>query len=413
MYFPNALFGGVEMFEIFDENKQKYPIKAWLKEKDDIDSVCLEQSINLSNIPFAFRWIALMPDTHQGYGMPIGGVLALKDHVIPNAVGVDIGCGISYIESNLNLKDLDDKIKDRIIAKIMKRVPVGFNHRKEPIFDNEILNFIKKSEYDYEKIHVLYEEIEKAFFQLGTLGSGNHFIEIQKDEDEKIAIMVHSGSRNFGLKIANYFNDKAKYYCKKHDCHGLMKKQLSFLSVNSESGRSYIEWMKLAMLIARRNRAIILDIVKDILEEEFEDIEFFNQINIHHNYASLENHYGEEVWVHRKGAIKLEKNELGIIPGAMGSYSYIVKGLANPESFSSCSHGAGRHLSRKVASKKFVKSEVIRDLNENGVKIGIPNTSVIGDESRFAYKNIDIVLENQKDLCSPYKRLSTVLVIKG
>lgn len=401
------------MFSIYNESKQKYPIKAWLKSSEDIDELCLSQSINLSNIPFAFKWIALMPDTHQGYGMPIGGVLALKDHVIPNAVGVDIGCGVTYAETNLSLSELDDSKKDIIISKIMKRIPVGFNHRQEPIEDNHIKQFVENSDYDYKKINTLYQEIEKTFYQLGTLGGGNHFIELQKDQDDKIAIMVHSGSRNFGLKVATYFDEKAKYSCKKHESFGLSKKQLSFLNVNSESGKSYIEWMKLALLVAKRNREIILAIVKSILKEEFCDIEFDFELNIHHNYASLENHYGEDVWVHRKGAIKLNEGEFGIIPGAMGSYSYIVKGLANPESFSSCSHGAGRHLSRKAAGKEFNKEDVLKDLKEIGVKIGIPDKSIIGDESRFAYKDIDVVLNNQIDLCSAYKKLSTVLVVKG
>lgn len=401
------------MFDIFNSDKQKHPIKAWLKEKDDIDSVCLSQSINLSNIPFAFKWIALMPDTHQGYGMPIGGVLALKDHVIPNAVGVDIGCGVTYAETNLSLEELDESKKDKIISKIMKRIPVGFNHRDEAIQDEAILKFIEDSEYDYKKINTLYSEIDKTFYQLGTLGGGNHFIELQKDDNNKIALMIHSGSRNFGFKVATYFNEKAKYHCKKHESYGLAKKQLSFLSVDSESGKSYIEWMKLALLVAKRNREIILSIVKDVLIEETGELEFSNEINIHHNYAALESHYGEDVWVHRKGAIRVEEGTLGIIPGAMGSYSYIVKGLANPESFCSCSHGAGRHLSRKAAGKEFAKKDVLKDLHDSGVKIGIPDKSIVGDESRFAYKNIDIVLENQSDLCEPYKRLSTVLVIKG
>lgn len=401
------------MFDIYNPNKQKHPIKVWLKELSDIDSVCLSQSINLSNIPFAFKWIALMPDTHQGYGMPIGGVLALKDHVIPNAVGVDIGCGVTYSETSIELSLLDEKIKDKIIKKIMKQVPVGFNHREEAIEDEAIKKFIENSDYDYKKIGALYKEIDNAFYQLGTLGSGNHFIEIQKDQEDKIAIMIHSGSRNFGLKVASYFDEKAKINCKKHENYGLLKKQLSFLNVDSESGKSYIEWMKLALFFAKRNREIILELVKNVLIEELGHVEFFNELNIHHNYAALENHYGEDVWVHRKGAIKLDKDQLGIIPGAMGSYSYIVKGLASSEAFCSCSHGAGRHLSRKAASKEFEHHAVLSDLEKNGVKIGIPNKSIIGDESRFAYKNIDIVLENQSDLCVPYKKLSTVLVIKG
>lgn len=401
------------MFEIFNQNKQILPIKVWLKSVEDIDDVCMTQSINLANIPFAFKWISLMPDTHQGFGMPIGGVLALKNHIIPNAVGVDIGCGMIFVDTSLKLSDLTDEKQNKIIKKIMGRIPVGFKHREEPLHDQEIEDFIKNSDYDYTSVKTLYNEVEGTFYQLGTLGGGNHFIELQKDDDENISIMIHSGSRNFGYKVARYYNDKADLYCKKNESHKLSKKQLSFLKADTDQGNAYIKWMELALLFARRNRKIMLDIVKEILVEECGDVDFFNEINAHHNYASLEEHYGEMVWVHRKGAIKVHKGEKGIIPGAMGSYSYIVEGLGNPESFYSCSHGAGRHLSRKQAEKEYDRQSVLADLDDMGVKIGIPNKSQVADESRFAYKDINEVMENQKDLCTPVKRLRTVMVVKG
>lgn len=401
------------MFVLFNESQQLNPIKVWLKSASELNQVCKKQAVNLSNIPHVHKWIALMPDTHQGYGMPIGGVAAVKDIVIPNAVGVDIGCGVIYIDTGLHRSKLKERHGKKIIQKLMERIPVGFRHHQEKQANKAIQERLEM-EAEYLKLNqTLYQEIEPIHYQIGTLGGGNHFIELQEDEQGMIGIMIHSGSRNFGYKVANYYNDKAKYYAKKHNAQRHSKNQLAYLPAESEAGRAYIRWMNLALLFARENRYHMMRVVKEVLDEMFAGITYGEEVNAHHNYASLEHHYGEDVWVHRKGAIRVYKDEIGIIPGAMGSFSYIVKGLGNPESFCSCSHGAGRHLSRRQAMKKYKKEMVLKDLYAQGVLIGTPSKSIIVDESRFVYKDINQVMEQQKDLIVPVKKLKTIIVVKG
>lgn len=401
------------MFELFNETQQLNPIKIWLKDEAELDAVCKKQAVNLSNIPHVHKWVALMPDTHQGYGMPIGGVAAFKDIVIPNAVGVDIGCGVIFVDTNLNADKIKERHSKAMIHEMMKRIPVGFKHHHEKQSNDAIRERLALEEVYLRLNPGLYQEIDKIHYQIGTLGGGNHFIEIQVDQTGKIGVMIHSGSRNFGYKVAHYYNEKAKVYAKKHGAQKHAKNQLAFLPAESEAGRAYIRWMNLALLFARENRYRMMHIVKELLEDIFSGIEFGEEVNAHHNYASLEHHYGEDVWVHRKGAIRVYKDEIGIIPGAMGSYSYLVKGLGNPESFFSCSHGAGRHLSRRQAMKKFKKDMVLKDLYAQGVSIGTPKKSIIVDESRFVYKDIDQVMEQQRDLIVPTKKLKTLIVVKG
>jgi len=401
------------MLEIYDKAHQQVPIKAWVGKKDDLEQGCLHQARNLSTLSFVHKWVALMPDTHQGYGMPIGGVAALIDHVIPNAVGVDIGCGMAFTHTNIPLVALTDEISELLIKRIMEEIPLGFSHHKEKQESEILKKYLDESEYDFSRIGHLYPEIEASWYQLGTLGGGNHFIEIQADENDELGIMIHSGSRNFGYKVANYFNEKAKVYCKKHGGGQAAKYQLSYLKVDSLSGQDYLNWMTLALRFARENRRIMMEKVQAIVSDVFSNVEFEETINAHHNYASLEEHFGKEVWVHRKGAIRADKGVLGIIPGAMGNPSYIVRGLGCDESFRSCSHGAGRHMSRKAAIKAFKKDDVIKDLQEKGIHVGAPKKSVLTDESRFAYKDIAEVMKQQTDLAEIVKSLRTRLVVKG
>lgn len=401
------------MFEIFSTSHQKFPIRVWLENQEQIDEVCLQQSINLSNLPFLHQWVALMPDTHQGFGMPIGGVIALKGHLIPNAVGVDIGCGIAYCQTNLSVEVLDDKTRQKIIREIMASIPLGFSKRETPIESEEIESFLKDHEAELAPHKMLIEEMQNAKHQLGTLGSGNHFIEIQKDENGLLGIMIHSGSRHFGYQVANHFDEKAAQYCKKTGDKKFQKQKLAYLPAEHPMGKSYLLWMNLAMKFASENRRIMMDKVQEVLRANFEQVEFEELINVHHNYAALEEHYGEWVWVHRKGAIRAGLGEIGIIPGAMGTASYIVKGKGEHQSFESCSHGAGRHFSRKQALKVHSKEEILEDLKALEVSLGTPANSLIADESRFAYKDISFVMSQQQDLVSILKELRTVLVVKG
>ncbi len=401
------------MLEIFDKSSQQVPIKAWVGEKNDLEHGCLHQAKNLSQLDFVHKWVALMPDTHQGYGMPIGGVAALIDHVIPNAVGVDIGCGMVFTHTNVSVSELTDDKSKEIIKRVMEEIPLGFSHHKEKQSSLILEKFLDESDYDYSTLGKLYPEIEASWYQIGTLGGGNHFIEIQADENDELGIMIHSGSRNFGYKVANYFNDKAKHYCKKHGGNMAAKHQLAYLPVDSRAGQDYLAWMTLALRFARENRRIMMEKVQLIVKNAFTDVAFEETINAHHNYAAFENHFGKDVWVHRKGAILAEAGMLGIIPGAMGNPSYIVRGLGSEESFKSCSHGAGRHMSRKAAIKAFNKDDVIKDLIDKGIHVGAPRQSVLTDEARFAYKDIKEVMKQQTDLAEIVKSLRTRLVVKG
>jgi tRNA-splicing ligase RtcB len=262
-------------------------------------------------------------------------------------------------------------------------------------------------------------ELDSGFYQVGTLGGGNHFIEIQEDEDGLAGLMVHSGSRNFGYKICNYFNKVAKELNARWKSAVPASYDLAYLPVDSEEGQQYISWMQLAQDFAKENRSQIMEQVQEIFCDylssygHLQDIKFDEPINCHHNYASFEEHYNKEVWVHRKGAISAKNREMGVIPGAMGSYSYIVEGLGNPESFHSCSHGAGMVYSRKKAKQTFSVQQVMEDLKQLGVALGKRKKGDVAEECRMVYKDIDFVLSQQMDLVRPVKKLKTLGVVKG
>lgn len=411
------------MFVQYNKNSQKFPIKIWCENAESIDENCMEQAIHLANLPFIYKWVALMPDTHMGKGMPIGAVIACNDVVIPNAVGVDIGCGMGFIQTNIPVKLLKETVTGSgnlvkvIVGNIQRTIPLGVAHYKKPQ-ESAVLSEAKKEMEKYNSESELISEIDEGFFQVGTLGGGNHFIEIQEDENGLACIMLHSGSRHFGNVIGQHFNKIARELNRKYWSDVPESYNLPFLPVDTTEGKSYLNYMNLAMNFAFENRAVMLRKVKDIFSENVQKFagvttEFSNEINCHHNYASLENHFDKDVWVHRKGAVKVSEGELSIIPGAMGSFSYIVKGKGNPESFMSSSHGAGRKLSRTKAVETFSVETVMTDLKKQDVVLGKNNKSDVAEESRFAYKDIDVVMENQKDLVEPVKKLFTVGVVKG
>lgn len=401
------------MFVIYDKKNQRVPIKVWLENISQVEEGCLKQAINLSNLPFVYKWVALMPDAHQGYGMPIGGVIATEDVIIPNAVGVDIGCGVAFVETNINKNDISTEEYKYLIGQIMRDIPTGFSHhakkkRCKTLDQSEFAKAIKNR-----TLSEGLPEIEEGYYQIGTLGGGNHFIELQEDEEGKLCIMIHSGSRNFGYKVARYYNKKAKELNEKWSSTVPREYDLAFLPIDSEIAREYISWMRLALEFARENREVMLNVVKKQLLEVIPSIEFKNEENAHHNYAAEEQHYGKNIWIHRKGAIRVREGETGIIPGAMGSYSYIVRGKGNPESFHSCSHGAGRKLGRHQAKKQFPVEKTIADLKELGVILGKQNKKDVSEESRFAYKDIEFVIGQELDLIEPIKKLRTIAVVKG
>ncbi|NMA60627.1 MAG: RtcB family protein [Firmicutes bacterium] len=411
------------MFIIFNEQEQLVPIYVWLPSKDHLDETCLEQALNLSNLPFAFKHIALMPDTHTGYGMPIGGVLASTDAIVPNAVGVDIGCGMGFIHTNVparllrETKTPNGNLAQYLVGQIMRDVPQGFDHHRQKQKSKFLAKYPVEKLYNYGNKNL--PTLDEAYHQIGTLGGGNHFIELQEDEQGMLGIMVHTGSRNFGYKVANYFNRLAKDLNRKMQSPVPPQFDLAYLPLDTKEAQGYIGWMNFALDFARENRRLIMERVQTSVFSGLErfagikDIEVLMEVNAHHNYAALEKHFGKKVWVHRKGAIRATKGELAIIPGAMGSYSYIVEGLGNPDSFYSASHGAGRVMGRKEATRQFSLAEVLADFEAKDIVLGKKRRGDTAEEYYKAYKDIEEVMEYQEDLVRPVLKLLTVAVIKG
>ena len=410
------------MFVICNE-KTRLPIKIWLKDISQLEESCLEQAYHLSQLPFLHKWVCLMPDTHTGKGMPIGGVIAAKDVVIPNAVGVDIGCGMDFVPTNIRVEDIrgiqtgNGTLIQAIIGNIMRSIPLNTERYKTPQ-ESAVLDLAKQEMEKYEQNPELLPLIDDGYFQVGSLGGGNHFIELQEDQDGFLCIMIHSGSRHLGKAICDHFHGIARelnqtWYSEVKDEY-----HLAFLPVQSAEGQQYINWMNLALDYAFENRERMLHktcaTVKELIEKHTDHtVEFGEEINCHHNYASLENHYHENVWVHRKGATRVREGEMAVIPGAMGSYSYVVEGKGNKESFCTSSHGAGRSYSRSGAMKAFSIEQVMVDMKEQDVVLGKRKKNDVAEECRFAYKDIDQVMEQQQDMVTPVRKLKTVGVVKG
>jgi tRNA-splicing ligase RtcB len=408
---------------IFHNQENEVPAKLWL---DNIEESALAQITNLQNLPFAFKHIAIMPDCHTGYGMPIGGVLATHQVIIPNAVGVDIGCGMCAIKTSLKSEQLDKNILTKIIDKIREIIPVGFNHHKKDQ-DRNLMPITANKNYPI----IVGKEYSSALRQLGTLGGGNHFIEIQKDTDNNVWIMIHSGSRNLGYKVAKHYNEVAISLNEKWFSSVPKKWELAFLPIETQEAKNYMTEMQYCVDFALANRKLMMDRIIDCFnqmifntknntfekyfQENFENKNIANtneMINIAHNYARFENHFGENVIVHRKGATSARKEEIGIIPGSQGTKSYIVKGLGNPESFMSCSHGAGRKMGRSQAIKTLNLENEIKKLNDQNIVHGIRTAKDL-DEASGAYKDIDVVMANQIDLVEIITELTPLAVIKG
>ena len=343
--------------------------------------------------------------------------------MIPNAVGVDIGCGMAYMQTNIRVADIKEimtgngSLIQAMIGDIMRNVPVGFAHHKTEMPCYTMENAYNELER-YEEDGELLGQLEAGFYQIGTLGGGNHFIELQEDEEGYLCVMIHSGSRHIGKSVCDYFHNKARELNRRWYSDVPDEYHLAFLPTDSHEGKQYLNWMQLSMDFARENREKMMLAVKAVLEKyigKYTDfnLEFSGDINCHHNYAALEHHYDKDVWVHRKGAVRAGNGELAVIPGAMGSYSYVVMGKGNPESFCSSSHGAGRRYSRKGAMAAFSCEEVILDLQKQGVILGKKGKADVAEESRFAYKDIEEVMDCQQDLVVPVKRLKTIGVVKG
>jgi len=383
---------------------EKVPIKLWL---DKVEPNTMQQARNIANLPFVVEHVALMPDAHLGYGMPIGGVMATEGVVIPNAVGVDIGCGMCTVKTSLT--SISTESLKRVLAEIRGTVPLGFKHHSHaqnpdlmPKVDKEQLASMK----------IVPREYKSALTQIGTLGGGNHFIEIQKGNDGHIWLMIHSGSRNLGFKVANHYNRLAAELNLKWGSNIPSKWQLAFLPVDKMVGQLYLLEMKYCVDFAYANRLLMMERVKDAVQMVSSPVYFDPVINIAHNYASREKHFGKEVFVHRKGATRAEEGEIGIIPGSQGTPSYLIRGKGNTESFASCAHGAGRKMGRKQAQRQLDLEGEKKRLEDQGILHSIRHTKDL-DEAAGAYKDIDEVIDNQLDLVEVLVELRPLAVIKG
>ena len=383
----------------------RLPIKHWLA-FEDIDDECLLQAMHLSNLPFAFHHIALMPDCHSGYGMPIGGVLATEGAIIPNAVGVDIGCGMIAVRTDLH--DITEEAITKIIDIARKTIPVGYEHHttRQMLPEEDYALFTSAAKH---KSPIIREEMDSAQYQVGTLGSGNHFLELQKGSDGQIWLMVHSGSRNVGKRVCDYYNHRAVTLNASWGSMKVPKEwDLAFLPIEDDIGQEYIAAMQWCLSFAKLNRKLMMQRLLNIFNKVTGGTGGV-KIQTHHNYAAKEEHFAKNVWVHRKGAIRMRAGEEGIIPGSMGTPSYIVEGLGNLESFCSASHGAGRRMSRAAANKTITEEEAQQAMK------GIVHSRFHGryDEAPQAYKNINDVMTWQNDLVKPLIKLQPLGVLKG
>ena len=385
------------------------PIKMWTKHVP-VDEKARQQLRNTAKMPFIYRWLAVMPDVHVGKGSTIGSVIPTKGAVIPAAVGVDIGCGMMAVQTSLNASDLPENLRS-LRYKIEGAVPHGRRGAWKKLPDKTIEAW-KVLQADFQRLAEASPCLKETnnIKHLGTLGSGNHFIELCLDERESVWLMLHSGSRGVGNKIGSHFIELAKKDMGKWTIH-LPDHNLAYFSEGSEHFDEYVFAVEWAQNFARINRELMMantiEAVRNIIDKPFDAK--VEAINCHHNYVAREEHYGENILVTRKGAVRARKGDMGIIPGSMGSRSYIVRGLGNEESFCSCSHGAGRIMSRTEAKKRVSLEEHAE------ATAGVECRKDLGvvDETPAAYKDIDQVMASQQDLVEIVHTLKQVLCVKG
>lgn len=380
---------------------KEVPIKLWTK-LDAVESEALTQLKNIASLPWAFHHVAVMPDVHFGIGATVGSVIAMKDAISPAAVGVDIGCGMGAIRTNLKADQLPDNLT-KIRSRIEERIPVGHHEHKNPKIQSRTNALFA----EFRSLHPKVMDLEsKAVRQCGTLGGGNHFIELCLDTENTVWMMLHSGSRNIGKTLAEIHIKTAKKLS--HNMY-LPDRDLAVFLANTPEMEAYRRDLFWAQRYALLNRQTMFVLYKKVLQEFFPNIEFEEPILCHHNYVSEETHFGEKVVVTRKGAISAREGEWGIIRGSMGTNSIIVKGLVNPESFHSVSHVAGRRVRRTQAKKEFS----LEDLAKQTSGVECRKDAGVLDEIPGAYKNIDEVIENQKDLVKVEYILNQILCVKG
>ena len=409
-------------WEKFEEG-WKMPVKSWC---ENCEEGAVKQAANLANHPALFHHVALMPDAHQGYGMPIGGVVAAKGAVIPAAVGVDIGCGMIATETDIPAERFAEMSFRRAFQERLKeRIPVGEgeSHRIAQTWEG----FEEYTANNGMRSNLWPSKLDRM--NLGTLGGGNHFIELQKTTaldgsgdpagGAKVWLMIHSGSRNLGKRIEEHYHRIAARMCERFHSP-LPDMDLAFLPIDEPAGHDYFTDMLFALRYAKENRRRMMEAMKEVLLEFVPDGNFIRTIDIHHNYAAFEEHFGEKVCVHRKGATSAKLDEIGIIPGSMGTASYIVRGLGSAESFMSCSHGAGRRMSRIAASTTLTVEECDKAMDgivcERWHKykgFGKAKGRLDLSEAPQAYKDIEDVIASEGDLVEPLVRLVPLASLKG
>jgi tRNA-splicing ligase RtcB (3'-phosphate/5'-hydroxy nucleic acid ligase) len=384
----------------------KVPIKLWLP-IDSVEPNAMKQLINTANLPGVVKHVAVMPDCHMGWGAPVGSVVAMKGTIAPAITGVDIGCGMAAVKTNLD--------PDKVLAKtgeiahsIQRSVPTGFNMNR--VMTPEVETWWKAHSFPYEAT-LPTEKVKRAQLQLGSLGGGNHFIEVCLDKDRNVWAMLHSGSRHVGLYLAERYIGGAKDLMK-HWRIELPDPYLAYIPEGEPMFHDYWNALCWAQDYAMENRAEMMRrVLKDLAYaiNDGKEVERVFEVNCHHNYADREHHFGDDVIVVRKGATRAREGEFGIIPGSMGAKSYIVRGKGEAQSFCSSSHGAGRRMGRKEAKRQFT----VKDLEEQMQGIEGRKDAGVLDEIPSAYKSIDDVIQQQSDLVEPIAELKQVISIKG
>jgi tRNA-splicing ligase RtcB len=393
---------------IYKPEGARVHIKAWLdRDAYFADEAMVKQLEVIANLPFVYHHVGLSADGHLGYGMPIGGIAAFDGVVVPYAVGKDVSCGVRFIRTNIIARGITRESVQELIDYIKKVVPHGVGkYHKEP---QDVSGLHKFTGLIYTSVAIKAIE-DKLPYYLGTLGGGNHFIELQIDTNGYLCIMIHSGSRKLGGDICDHYHKLAQKINAKW--YSSVPKELAFLPTDSAEGQAYIREMEFAMVFAKLNRKLMMQKACDVLVEKFGAIEFTDELDVNHNYARMENHFGKNVMVHRKGATSAREGELGLIPGDQGSASYIVKGKGNPDSFNSCSHGAGRAMSCTAAEETLDFDEEVAKLDAKGIAHSITSKKKLA-EAVSAYKNIEDVMANQTDLVDVEMELTPLGVIKG
>ena len=390
--------------------QQRVPVKIWT---DDVDERSKEQLANIASLPFVHHHVAAMPDVHLGIGATIGSVIATHQAIIPAAVGVDIGCGMVAARLSLTADDVDEKALKKIFDQINRNVPVGrAQHRDNKVLTDAVRPFepgLKALTERHPQLLKAFGKFSKWANQMGTLGGGNHFIELCLDESDRLWVMLHSGSRGIGNAIAAYFIELARQDMQRWMIQ-LPDRDLAYFPEGTEHFQDYVEAVHWAQEYAMANRQAMLDLVLQALARHLPPFAVTTEaVNCHHNYVAQEHHYGANVWVTRKGAIRARAGDLGIVPGSMGARSFIVRGKGNPESFCSSAHGAGRRMSRTAAEKHFTEA----DLAAQTAGVVCRKDRGVLDEIPGAYKDIDQVMANQADLTEILHTLKQLVCVKG